>query len=140
MKLVCEVVDVETVLPEVRAPFKNPKTTRDKDARTDVMARGLFEPQQDFHTDVVITDTCQNSAIAKGLKPETVLAEAAREKNDTYLERVQRLGGSFIPFAASIYGTLSPEALRRSYTNWRRRKVDARPPGPARDSASRSPS
>ena len=112
MKLVCEVVDVETVLPEVRAPFKNPKTTRDKDARTDVMARGLFEPQQDFHTDVVITDTCQNSAIAKGLKPETVLAEAAREKNDTYLERVQRLGGSFIPFAASIYGTLSPEADR----------------------------
>jgi hypothetical protein len=112
MKIVCETVVLEPVLPEVLAPFKNDKTTRDKDARTDVMARGLFEPQQDFHTDVVITDTCQNSAISKGLKPETVLAEAAREKDDRYLERVQRHGGSFIPFAASIYGTLSPQADR----------------------------
>ena len=29
-----------------------------------------------------------------------------------YEERVERLGGSFTPFAASVYGTLAPESER----------------------------
>ena len=109
----CEVVVEEPLLgPIFGGPFKNEKTTVDAEARTDIMARGFLEPQKEFHTDVVIADTCCNSAVKKKLKPETVLAEKSRQKDDTYLERIQRAGGDFTPFSASIYGTLSQDAER----------------------------
>ena len=41
-----------------------------------------------------------------------VLARAQQDKREKYDERVQRLGGTFTPFAASVYGTLAPESER----------------------------
>lgn len=103
----------EPELGPVRGPpFANKNTTTDSGARTDILARGFFEPQMDAHFDVTIIDTAQKSALKKGIKPETLLAEAQREKRDFYEERVKRLGGSFTPFAASVYGTLAPESER----------------------------
>ena len=108
-----ELARQEPVLGPVRGPpFRNNKTTTDPGARTDIVARGFFEPQRDAHFDVTIIDTAQPSALKKGLRPETVLATAQREKRDMYEERVERLGGSFTPFAASVYGTLAPESER----------------------------
>ena len=113
MKEVCETVIEEPVLGPVHGPpFRNKKTTVDAGARTDILARGFFEPQIDAHFDVTIVDTCCASALRKQLRPEAVLAKAQRDKRDEYEERVTRTGGSFTPFAASVYGTLAPESER----------------------------
>ena len=115
MRSVCGktgVIEEPELGPVQGPPFVNAKTSTDAGARTDILARGFFEPQKDAHFDTTIVDTACKSALEKGLKPETVLANAQREKRDFYQERVERLGGSFTPFAASVYGTLAPESER----------------------------
>ena len=125
MKQVCEVVVEEPGLGPVHGPpFKNKSTTTDAGARADILARGFFEPQIDNYWDCTIVDTGQKSALKKGLKPETVLAEAQREKRDKYEERIKRLGGSFTPFAASVFGTLAPDAERTILTLMKKMSKD----------------
>ena len=41
-----------------------------------------------------------------------------------YEERVRRLGGSFTPFAVSVYGTLAPEAERTILTLMKKMSKD----------------
>jgi hypothetical protein len=113
LKVVCgqtAVYEEPELGPIMGGPFLNKRTTTDPGARTDIAARGFFEAQMWAHFDVTIIDTACKSALKKGLKPETVLANAQRLKRDMYEERVKRLGGSFTPFAASVYGTLAPES------------------------------
>lgn len=110
---VCETVIEEPTLGPIRGPpFTNKNTTTDPEARADILARGFFQPQQDAFFDVTIVDTAKKSALDKGLSPWGVLAQAQRDKRDKYDERVRRLGGTFTPFAASVYGTLAPESER----------------------------
>ena len=56
-----------------------------------------------------LTATAKKSALDKGLSPHTVLTTAEKAKRDMYEERVRRMGGSFTPLAASVYGTLATE-------------------------------
>ena len=93
-------------------PFKNKSTTVDPLARTDIRVRGFFEPQRDSDFDVVIVDTNKESALKKGLRPETVLENAQTAKRDEYGEHVTRRGGTFTPLACSVYGTLAQESER----------------------------
>jgi hypothetical protein len=110
---VCETVVEEPRLgPVIGPPFANKNTSTDPEARGDILARGFFQPQQDAFFDVTIVDTAKKSALAHGRSPAGVLARAQQDKRDKYDERVQRLGGTFTPFAASVYGTLAPESER----------------------------
>jgi len=117
MKQVCDVVIAEPVLPPVQGPaFLEKGTTTDDNARPDILARGFFEPQIDVYFDVTIGDTAQKSALDKGLTPETVLLRAERDQRRKYQERVERIGGRFVPFAASVYGTLAEDSERTILT------------------------
>ena len=91
-------------------------TTTDENARPDILARGFFEPQVDVYFDVTIVDTAQKSALDKGLTPEAVLLRAEKSKRTKYRERVERIGGRFVPFAASVYGTLAEDSERTILT------------------------
>jgi hypothetical protein len=91
MRGICETVIEEPELgPVTGPPFKNENTTTLPGARTDILARGFFEPQVDSHFDVYIVDTAKKSALKKGMSPEAVLAQAERGKRNEYEERVTR--------------------------------------------------
>jgi hypothetical protein len=87
----CETLVEEPLLgPIVGGPFVKDTTTTAPDVRADIMARGFFQAQQNSLFDVTIVDTAKESALKKGLRPETVLAAAERAKRNEYEERILR--------------------------------------------------
>jgi hypothetical protein len=89
--------------------FQRDTTTTKLDARADILARGIFSPQQDAYFDVAVLDTGSDSR--EHAKSVTVLKAKEASKHAKYDERVQPLG-KFAPLVCSIYGALAPEASR----------------------------
>jgi hypothetical protein len=91
------------------ATFQRPTTTTDPDARPDILARGIYAPQQDAYFDVAVLDTGSDSR--ERMTSLAVLKAGEQKKNAKYEERVRTLG-KFAPLVCSIYGALAPEASR----------------------------
>jgi hypothetical protein len=100
----------EPLLPmEPGTRFDRPTTTSDLEARADIMARGVFEEQEDAYFDVSVVAT---GALANRFESsDAALRQRERRKRAKYDERVRPLG-SFTPLVCSVHGTLAPEAER----------------------------
>jgi hypothetical protein len=111
MKLACRWASLEPLMGGLGGPaFEKGSTTTDKEARGDILARGVFQDQVESLFDVVVVNTFKESARKKGLKPATILRIAEGLKRAEYEERARRAGQTFTPLASSILGTLGPEA------------------------------
>ena len=107
----CNLVQEEPYVPMPRGVvFAKDSTTRDPNARADILARGLFTPQQDAYLDIAVVDTAAKSYVDRKESPQHVLSSAESRKRNKYGERVQHIGSAFAPLVHSVYGTLAPEA------------------------------
>jgi hypothetical protein len=82
-------------------------TTRELDARADLVARG--EGGRDWYFDVAIIDSFAAHHSRGGKSSLKALTDYENEKNKKYFDRVAPLGG-FIPLVCTVYGTLGPAA------------------------------
>ena len=89
--------------------FENKSTTKDPNARADILARGLYMPQQDAYSDIAVIDTAASCYVRSNKDPQAVLRGHQKKKIGKYGERVQ-LVGTFAPLVHSVFGTLAPEA------------------------------
>jgi hypothetical protein len=80
-------------------------TTRDLDARADLVARG--EGGRDWYFDIAVIDSF--AALPLGKSSLKALTDYETKKNKKYFDRIAPLGG-FTPLVCTIYGTLGPAA------------------------------
>jgi hypothetical protein len=85
-------------------------TTRELDARADLLARG--EGGRDWYFDIAIIDSF--AARHAGLSSLKALTAYEQKKNKKYFDRVAPLGG-FIPLVCTVYGTLGPAASQLAH-------------------------
>lgn len=90
--------------------MKKNSTTRDLEARADILAAGIFRPGDTSLFDVAVIDTF--AAAYEGKKSIDVLKDKERKKRRKYEERVEAIGGTFAPLVSSVTGVLAPEAVK----------------------------
>lgn len=90
--------------------MKKKSTTRDLEARCDILATGIFTSGDLALFDVAVIDTFADCYMDK--KSITVLKEKEKKKRDKYEERVAAIGGSFAPLVCSVTGVMAPEASK----------------------------
>ncbi len=107
----------EPEIPPLRGIAGRPATTLEKDARADILVRGLFREQENAFFDVAVLDT---GADFRGRETTSeILGSYEKIKRVKYADRVAPVG-SFTPLVCSVYGTLAPEAARTAHRIARR--------------------
>ena len=102
----------EPLLPAIpRGVLVRPSTTRDPDARADLVVRDDGTGRNEF-MDVAVLDT--GADCYKGKSTEKILADYEKRKEGKYADRVSP-HGCFTPLICSVYGTLAPQAAKRAY-------------------------
>ena len=82
-------------------------TTRELDARADLVARG--DGGRDWYFDIAIIDSLADRHSSGGKSSVKALTDYEKKKNTKYSDRIAPFGG-FIPLISTVYGTLGPAA------------------------------
>ena len=112
MTLFKRVSPTVTLEPFLGSPdgMKKKSTTRDLEARCDILATGILRPGCLSMFDVAVIDSF--AASYEHRKSIDVLRDKEKKKIDKYEERVAAIRGVFAPLVCSVTGVLAPEAMK----------------------------
>ena len=111
LKMVCNDVEVETVLQEITGEVLTRGTNKAPDARLDIHARGFWERQKSAFFDVRVCH--QNADSYKDLSPKQIYGQHENEKKRMYANRVMEVEqATFTPSVFTITGGMANECRR----------------------------
>ena len=109
--MVCNDVEVETVLQEVTGETLNHGANKAPDARLDIHARGFWERQRSAFFDVRLCHP--NADSYRDLTPKQIYKKHENEKKRQYAERVMRIEqGTFTPLVFTTTGGMADECVK----------------------------
>ena len=110
LKIVCNDVQIESVLQEVNGEALNSGSNKSADARLDVHARGFWEKQRSAFFDVRVCHP--NAESYMDLTPKQIYRMHENEKKRMYSKRVTEIEqGTFTPLIFTTTGGMGKECL-----------------------------
>ena len=111
LSTVCNDVEIEPVLQEVRGEILNAGSNRSQDGRLDVHARGFWERQRSAFFDIRVCHP--NAESYKDLNPKEIYRMHENEKKRMYNQRVTDIEqGTFTPLVFTTTGGMGEECKK----------------------------
>ena len=110
-RMVCNDVEVETVLQEVTGETLNQCANKAPDARLDIHVLGFWERQRPAFFDVRVSHSNVDSY--RDLTPKQIYKKHENEKKRHYAERVMEIErGTFTPLVCTTPGEMTDEYVK----------------------------
>ena len=110
-RMVCNDVEVETVLQEVTGETLNHCANKAPDARLDIHVRGFWERQRSAFFDVRVSHSNVDSY--RDLTPKQIYEKHENEKKRHYAERVMEIEQeTFTPLVSTTPGEMTDEYVK----------------------------
>ena len=111
LRMVCNDVEVKSVLQVVTGETLNHGANKAPDARLDIHARGFWERQRSAFFDVRVCHP--NADSNRDLNPEQIYKKDESEKKRQYAERVMEIEqGTFTPLVFTTTGGMADECVK----------------------------
>ena len=109
--MVCSDVEVEPVLQDITEEQLSSGSSRARDARLDIRARGFWDPQSSAFFDVRVCHL--NAESYKDQEPQQIYRTHENDKKRLYARRVLDVEhGSFTPLVFTTTGGMGKECIR----------------------------